>query len=58
LPSERIGEFAQEFEMLEMLDTDMPFLSSDYVVQDDFMKAVRKQADAKKHESGLDYKAV
>jgi hypothetical protein len=31
---------------------------SDYVVQDDLMKAVRKQAEAKKHESGLDYKAV
>ncbi|GHJ87126.1 hypothetical protein NliqN6_3528 [Naganishia liquefaciens] len=30
----------------------------DYIVQDDLMKAVRKQADAKKHESGLDYKAV
>ncbi|KAJ9113110.1 26S protease regulatory subunit 10B [Naganishia adeliensis] len=30
----------------------------DYVVHDDFMKAVRKQAEAKKHESGLDYKAV
>lgn len=32
--------------------------ASDYVVQDDLMKAVRKQAEAKKHESGLDYKAV
>lgn len=38
-------------------DTNSCFLS-DYVVQDDFMKAVRKQAEAKKHESGLDYKAV
>ncbi|KAJ9098588.1 26S protease regulatory subunit 10B [Naganishia friedmannii] len=30
----------------------------DYTIQDDFMKAVRKQADAKKHESNLDYKAI
>ncbi|KAJ9127070.1 26S protease regulatory subunit 10B [Naganishia onofrii] len=30
----------------------------DYTIQDDFMKAVRKQADAKKHETNLDYKAI
>lgn len=36
----------------------LSFRFSDYIVQDDLMKAVRKQADAKKHESGLDYKAV
>lgn len=30
----------------------------DYIVQDDLMKAVRKVAEAKKHESAIDYKAV
>lgn len=30
----------------------------DYVVQDDFMKAVRKVADAKKLEGKLEYKEV
>jgi 26S proteasome regulatory subunit T4 len=30
----------------------------DYVIQDDFMKAVRKVADAKKLESKLDYQKV
>lgn len=30
----------------------------DFVVQEDFMKAVRKVADSKKLESKLDYKPV
>ncbi|KAJ1847669.1 26S proteasome subunit rpt4, partial [Coemansia sp. RSA 2703] len=30
----------------------------DYVIQDDFMKAVRKVADAKKLESKLDYEKL
>ncbi|KAL7417867.1 P-loop containing nucleoside triphosphate hydrolase protein [Mrakia frigida] len=30
----------------------------DYVIQEDFMKAVRKMQDAKKHETKMDYSAV
>tara|TARA_R110002050_G_scaffold74530_4_gene159785 strand:+ start:1042 stop:1158 length:117 start_codon:yes stop_codon:yes gene_type:complete len=30
----------------------------DYVTQEDFMKAVRKQADNKKLEGKLEYKAI
>jgi 26S proteasome regulatory subunit T4 len=30
----------------------------DYTIQDDFMKAVRKMQDAKKHETKMDYSAV
>jgi hypothetical protein len=33
-------------------------IDRDYIVQDDLMKAVRKVAEAKKHESAIDYKAV
>lgn len=30
----------------------------DYCLQEDFMKAVRKMQDAKKHETKMDYSAV